>query len=314
MLEPLSAFSLACNVLQIVEYGAKILTKTIEYRNAADGTLAEHQNLFDVLQSLKGLNVDIQASMPRPSDGEEQSAAGSRLTAANEDCLRLSEDFVNFLDRLKVYDTRSMLESVRLSIKSVWYKERLENMKNALSQARDNLNIAFLVFMEYTNSTMQGEILKSTNEAEARILDTFALSSKSIDEKIKSLTAQMRDCSVETVQDSVAEFRASNQVFLDQLSQQLQDVRFQQDVSKAVAEQAKLLAEVTAAQQTILDTLHFPQLHERRNHIPKAHKDTYTWILQPKPGGYQRWNSFRDWAGSKYDGQRLYWIRGKPGQ
>lgn len=149
MLEPLGAFALACNLLQIVEYGAKILTKAIEYRNAADGTLVEQQNLYGILQSLKGLNSDIEASMPRPSHADNQSAAESRLIAANEDCLRLSEDFINFLDRLKVNNKRSMLESLRLSIKSVWYKERLENMKNALSQARDNLNIAFLVYMEY---------------------------------------------------------------------------------------------------------------------------------------------------------------------
>lgn len=161
---------------------------------------------------------------------------------------------------------------------------------------------------------MQYEILRSNDEAEARILDTFALSSKSISDEIKLLTAQMQNYSIGSIQDSFAEFRASNQDFLDQLSQQLHDVRFQQDASEVVAQQVRVFAEVTAAQQKILETLHFPQLHERRNHIPKAHKDTYTWILQLKPDEHQRWDNFVHWAGSKNNGQRLYWIRGKPGQ
>lgn len=95
-MEPLSAISLACNILQVVEYGAKILSKAAEYRSAADEALGEHATLRDVLQSLKGLKVDKQ----------------------------------------------SAFESLRMSIKSLWYEDKIKSIKLALADAKDNLNIA----------------------------------------------------------------------------------------------------------------------------------------------------------------------------
>jgi hypothetical protein len=42
VLELLSAFSVACNMLQIIEFAWQVLSKAIEYRKAANGALSEH--------------------------------------------------------------------------------------------------------------------------------------------------------------------------------------------------------------------------------------------------------------------------------
>jgi hypothetical protein len=149
VLEPLSAFSVACNVLQVVDFGSKVLTKAIDYRKVANGALSEHQDLRHVLQSLKNLNADLQASMPQPAETKPLSTAETRLLEANTECLRLSNEFIDLLDRLKVKNRHAMLECLRMSIKSLWYREKMDTMESALSQARDNLNIAFLVYMKY---------------------------------------------------------------------------------------------------------------------------------------------------------------------
>ena len=64
------------------------------------------------------------------------------------ECLRVSKDFIALLERLKVKNKQNLLESLRMSVKSMWYQERLESMEKALTQARDNLNVAFLVYMK----------------------------------------------------------------------------------------------------------------------------------------------------------------------
>src|ERR1700744_4610529 len=109
VLDPLSAFSVACNVLQIVDFGSKVLTQAIDYRKAANGELPENQDLRHIFQSLKTLNIDLKSSMPRLTGSKSQSMAEARLLEANEECLRLSMEFIDLLDRLKVKNQRAML-------------------------------------------------------------------------------------------------------------------------------------------------------------------------------------------------------------
>lgn len=149
VLEPLSAFSVACNVLQVIEFGSKVLSNAADYRKAANGALSEHQDLRNVLQSLHNLNTDLQASMPKLGGIKSLSAAETRLLEANTECLRLSNEFIDLLDRLKVKNRHAMLESLRMSIKALWYREKMEAIGSTLSQARDNLNVAFLVYIKY---------------------------------------------------------------------------------------------------------------------------------------------------------------------
>jgi hypothetical protein len=68
-------------------------------------------------------------------------------------------------------------------------------------------------------------------------------------------------------------------------------------------------------QRRILQSLHFPRMHQRRNRITRAHSQTYQWILRPKNSGSHEtlvWDDFHEWL---CDGtrQNIYWISGKPG-
>lgn len=162
-MEPLSAFSVACNVLQIVEIGAKVLKTAAEYRSAADGAISEHAELRNISQSLLALNADLRTSLsgPTATDTKIQNKAKILLESANDQCLKVSTDFIKLLDRLKVDGTRhAMLESLRLGVKSLWYKDKLDSLNNALAQARDNLNVAFLMYMKYSRlQSFLGNIL-----------------------------------------------------------------------------------------------------------------------------------------------------------
>lgn len=150
-LDPLSAFAVACNVLQIIKVGTKVVKTAAEFRSAADGAIAEHAELRNIAQSLLSMSKDLQTSIATPSGSQAQvqSKAEHVLKSANHQCLELSTDFINFLSRLKVDGTRNvMLECLRLGVKSLWYKDKLDSISSALSQARDNLNLAFLIYMK----------------------------------------------------------------------------------------------------------------------------------------------------------------------
>ena len=147
-MEPLSAFAVACNVLQVIEGGVKVLNKAVQYHNAQDGLTNDHQKLKNIAQSLSNLSADLQASFPKSNDPTSVSSAESRLIEVNNECLRLSADFIEFLDQLKVRNPKAFLDVFRASIKSLWRKDRVAALERSLSQARDNLNVAFLIYMK----------------------------------------------------------------------------------------------------------------------------------------------------------------------
>ncbi|KAF2229409.1 hypothetical protein EV356DRAFT_455854, partial [Viridothelium virens] len=270
VLEPLSAFSVACNVLQIIELGSKVLNNALDYRKAADGALTEHQDLRNVLQSLRNLNADLRASMPKLGGSNSLSTTENRLLEANAECLRLSNDFIDFLDRLKIKNRHAMLESIRMSIKTLWYKEKMEAMENMLSKARDNLNVAFLVL----------------------------------------LAEQLERTSLDATQNqTILQFAVSNRDFLESLSDQLNSILSQHNDVQALTEERQ----VADAQQKILDSLHFPQVQERRHQIHEAHNETYRWILRPGLDQRRRGDDMVAWLSSKMETRKIYWVCGKPG-
>ena len=111
--------------------------------------MTEQQDLRDVLQSLSNLNNDLQTSLLQQATKRQHSVEESRLLEANNQCLRLSKNFIDFLDRLKLRDSHAVFDSLRVSVKTLWHKDKMDAMEKSLSQARDSLNVAFLVYIKY---------------------------------------------------------------------------------------------------------------------------------------------------------------------
>jgi hypothetical protein len=59
-----------------------------------------------------------------------------------------------------------------------------------------------------------------------------------------------------------------------------------------------------------LEHLHFPEMSDRQERIPKAHAQTFEWIFSAPQKVDKPWDNFTDWFESSSD---LYWITGKPG-
>ena len=328
MLDPLSAFSVACNVLHVIELGVKVLSKAIDYREAETGVLTEQKDLRDVSQTLNGLNTDLQASLPKQTASKQQTVEEAHLLEANNQCLRLSKELIDFLDRLKLRDKPALFDSLRISIKTLWHKDKMDAMEKSLSSARDNLNIAFLVYMKYVKkcrvcdtvmtfycSSKQAtqaphnEILKNVTRIEGTILQAVASTSESLQDDIKSLVVQLDNISLDSVQQTVAQFAASHRDLLEHLSNRLDAVFTMHMDFKVLSD----MNQIAAARQSVLDSLHFPQIRERKDHILKAHNETYQWILEPKQGGIQRWDDFISWIRASSTESRIYWVHGKIG-
>ena len=107
----------------------------------------------------------------------------------------------------------------------------------------------------------------------------------------------------------IAGFTASHREHLERLSQQLYSMFATQAEIRENSDQIQ----IASAQQKILDSLHFQQIHERRDQIFEAHNNTYRWILESPPDGSRRWDDFPSWLRSSSPNHKIYWVTGKIG-
>ena len=137
----------------------------------------------------------------------------------------------------------------------------------------------------------------------------MASTSDSIQDDIKSLAEQLNNVRLDSVQQTVAQFTESHRNLLAHLSNRLDSIFALHTDFRALSDESQ----IAAARQRILDSLHFPQIRERRYHISKAHNKTYQWILQPGKRGAQRWDDFVSWLRASSGENRIYWVNGKIG-
>lgn len=157
--------------------------------------------------------------------------------------------------------------------------------------------------------TAQHEILKNTTRIEGSILQAVASTSDLLQYDIKSLTEQLNNINLDSVQQIVSRFTESHHGLLEGLTKQVDSILDLHDNCRALCDESQ----TAAARQSLLDSLHFPQIRERRDQIPEAHNETYRWILKSKQEGTQQWDDFISWLGVIPSEGRIYWIHGKIG-
>ena len=137
----------------------------------------------------------------------------------------------------------------------------------------------------------------------------MASTSDSLQGDIKSLAEQLNNVCLDSVQQTVAQFTASHRDLLEHLSNRLDSIFALHTDFWALSDESQ----TAAARRSILDSLHFPQIRERRDHILKAHNETCQWILEPKQGETQRCDDFISWLRASSSESRIYWVSGKIG-
>lgn len=76
-MDPLTAFSLACGVIQVVDFSTKLLSKSREiYKN---GSLVENKEIESMAKNLTNLRTDLNISITTPNPGDAQQFSMTRM-------------------------------------------------------------------------------------------------------------------------------------------------------------------------------------------------------------------------------------------
>ena len=151
-MDPVSAFSLACGVIQVVDFSLKI-TSTCR-KLYKKGSFSDN----DVIQGWAENLTKLCGELDRPvTDG----ASVDTLPANEQELLNLAascsvtaHSLINELDGLKVSGPRKKREAFKQGFRSIWKKDAIEEIQKRLDRYQKTLDTRILVYIRYVRGTL----------------------------------------------------------------------------------------------------------------------------------------------------------------
>lgn len=142
MLDPITALGIAGNVVQFIDFGLKATSKAREIHSDGKGMTAENADLEVVSKDLVALSAQLYASVGSSDETEALEELCGR-------CAKTAGELLSALQKFTVTGKKTKWKSTRKALKSLWGRERVEEMKKRLLDFREELKLHFLVRMKY---------------------------------------------------------------------------------------------------------------------------------------------------------------------
>jgi hypothetical protein len=150
MLDPLTALSLAGNIIQFIDFSTKLVAKGHELYNSADGASIGNAELEVIAKDLQDLNGRLQQSPPSAATKSILTDSDIALRKLSGKCSGVAGELVGALDKLKVQGTSNRRwKSLRQALKGLMKKEEVDAIAERLQTFREELNLHILVSMRY---------------------------------------------------------------------------------------------------------------------------------------------------------------------
>ncbi|OJJ05862.1 hypothetical protein ASPVEDRAFT_45324 [Aspergillus versicolor CBS 583.65] len=280
-MDPLSAVSLAGNVVQFLEFGVKLISKTHEIYKSGEGAEIRNIELDAIANDLVALNDRVRNRSRKVCEfaiSEDEKS----LQALTEQCNRVGDELISALESAKVQQSRKMWKSVRQALKSVLGRDRIAELYHRLKQYREQIVVVLLVINNARQTAADSkveEIGLGVVSSEKRILD---------------------------------ETRQARFQILDAISRSNYSPAKPEDVATVSA----LLSEVASfasekqSRENVLESLYYPRMGDRREWISSAHRKTFNWALEHRKDDTRPWDDLKEWL---LQGNGIYWLSGKAG-
>lgn len=279
-MDPFSAVSLAGTVVQLLDFGIKLVAKSHELYTSATGTEVQNIELDAIAQNLTSLNQRVQ-NRARNTCAFAVSEDEKALADMTSRCTRIGQELIDALQRTKVQGSHRAWKSVRQALKSTLSRGQIENLYDRLKQYREQIVVVLLVI----TSAKQTELGESVQNVRQDIVESES----------------------RIVEDSRrARFQILNAI---------RQSNYQPDKPQDVATVSRLFSDMVERAsgkkktEAFLNSLYYPRMKERREWISKAHRETFSWALESSPQGTS-WSDLQWWLKR---GEGMYWLSGKAG-
>ena len=276
-MDPLTAFSLACGVIQIVDSGSRALSMCMEMYK--QGELSEYKELEETTKHLVNAQKDIRLPGTGPSATGSQKPQDKELFEIAKDCSAIASELTTKLQTLKVPNPHRKSARFKGGFKAFREKPHIQKLQRRLDSYRKALDTHILLGLrqQLDLGTHLGPAIQDLSQRVQTMIEKLSQGPQNFDELAKAI----RNEHAETREHITEQFLQY---------QQTQDYK--------------------EYRQRLLDSLWFNELWSREERIVDAHRKTFEWIFDSTGKGVGRWDNFVEWLEC---GKGIYWIKGKAG-
>ncbi|CAJ2502672.1 Uu.00g100660.m01.CDS01 [Anthostomella pinea] len=307
-MDPASAFGLATNVIALVDFVSKLVSKSYKIYNSADAAFGGSTALRDIATNLQELSHEAESRstgnprLPLSRTGswfssdffpnvprlEMKSKADKQLEALSRESQRVSQQLVDAIKKLMSLPRATRWDTFVQALACVWKESEIRALEADVESIRKQLDTTLLVCLRQQ-------------------VDRMALDrSRSKDNDVKDLKKEIH------------EFMADCQAWQTDLFFELcynnwttsreEDVHMFSDQMKQSIERDK----EARFKSLMLRRLSFPELASREHEVCNAHRKTFDWLLSNGHDSEVGVVDFKAWLHSS-DASNLYWVTGKAG-
>ena len=156
-MDPVSALSLASNVIAFVDFSCKLVSQSRQIYRSVNGALSDKVIVESLAQDLVSLTTNLQKSLqekgPHAFETFEEFYSGDDL--ALEDlcrrCRNIAGQLLDSLNKLKVREgsTHRSWESFKKALRATWNHEEMKLLADQLAEVRSEIEFRVLITFRY---------------------------------------------------------------------------------------------------------------------------------------------------------------------
>jgi hypothetical protein len=151
-MDPLTALSLAGNLVQFVDFGSRLLSEGRELYKSTSGALKANDELELVTLDLRTLVLKLRRSNFSTEDTVHTDGglkSGSSFEKMCNEAATIAEDLIGKLEKLKVTGKHRLWKTIRQAIKSEWSKGEIDSLVKRLMSFKQALETHVLFSLRY---------------------------------------------------------------------------------------------------------------------------------------------------------------------
>ncbi|KAI8632893.1 hypothetical protein F5Y19DRAFT_333100 [Xylariaceae sp. FL1651] len=296
-MEPLSALSLAGNIVQFVEFACKLIGSTREIYHSASGTTKDSQHLQGIYERL----VSYEAQLDRQPQVRSQEnattpvsthtdALGRLLDSCKQECSLL----LSITSKMRASENSKgrLRDSFRKAMLEIWHKDEVTDLQNRLRDYQTDIIIRLCAIAKENTDQITKNVQQITSEVNSLRTERLV--------QFDHLDSSLRDVSNQVRLISTRVCKPNGKGIIRSCT----DDEFHLLIGKV--SQLALTERSLAQEEAMLRSLNYDQRPVRYETIPDAHIRTFKWIFHQGPTGH----GFTEWL---ENGKDIYWVTGKPG-
>jgi len=145
MLDPLTALSLAGTIVQFVDFGSKIISKSRDLARSSTGTSEEASNHEIIINDLLKLSRSLREQLQTANSSGSADDDNQTLQAVCTGCIQLSERLLARLNSVKIQANAGKRKIFRLAVRAVWSQKEIHKLHLELGDFRNQIELHVLI-------------------------------------------------------------------------------------------------------------------------------------------------------------------------